>query len=215
MRVAINLSVHQLRQADLADAHRRGTGEAPDQPGPADLRDHRVGGDGRHRGDDALLRASWPRSACTSRSTTSAPGYSSLAYLRKLPAAELKIDRSFVLDLETSDDARKIADAVVNLAQALNLKVVAEGVETEGQYHILRRLGCDQLQGFLFAKPMSAKALALWAAGSDGPRSIQFRESLFKETAALETEAIHGSARSPPAGHRDIASSWASTSGPG
>ena len=74
---------------------------------------------------------------------------------------------------------------MVNLAQALNMKVVAEGVETDGQYQILRRLGCDQVQGFLFAKPMSAKALALWAMADDGPRSIQFRESLFKETAAL------------------------------
>ena len=92
-------------------------------------------------------------------------GYSSLAYLRKLPATELKIDRGFVLDLEHSEEARTIAEAVVNLAQALNMKVVAEGVETDGQYQILRRLGCDQVQGFLFAKPMTAKALALWAIG--------------------------------------------------
>jgi diguanylate cyclase len=65
-------------------------------------------------------------------------GYSSLAYLRKLPASELKIDRSFVMDLETSEEARKIAAAVVQLAQALNLKVVAEGVETYSQFQILR-----------------------------------------------------------------------------
>ena len=112
-------------------------------------------------------------------------GYSSLAYLRKLPATELKIDRGFVLDLENSEGARKIAEAVVNLAQALNMKVVAEGVETDGQYQILRRLGYDQVQGFLFAKPMTATALALWASGCEGPRSIQFRESLFQETAMM------------------------------
>ena len=112
-------------------------------------------------------------------------GYSSLAYLRKLPANELKIDRSFVLDLETSAEACKIAQAVVQLAQSLNMTVVAEGVETDAQYRILRGFGCDQLQGFLFAKPMSAKALTLWAMTDDGPRSIQFRESLFQETQSV------------------------------
>ena len=110
-------------------------------------------------------------------------GYSSLAYLRKLPAEELKIDRSFVLDLETSADARAVVDAVVKLAQALGLKVVAEGVETEAQQQILRALGCDELQGYLFAKPMSAKALALWAMNDEGPRSLEFRASLFQRDA--------------------------------
>ncbi|MBX9716372.1 MAG: EAL domain-containing protein [Burkholderiaceae bacterium] len=113
-------------------------------------------------------------------------GHSSLSYLRKLPTSELKIDRSFVLDLETSEDARKVASAVINLAKSLDLKVVAEGVETEGQNKILREFGCDQLQGFLFAKPMSAKALALWAMDDVGPRTMNFRSSLFKETCAAE-----------------------------
>jgi EAL domain-containing protein (putative c-di-GMP-specific phosphodiesterase class I) len=113
-------------------------------------------------------------------------GYSSLSYLRKLPAKELKIDRSFVLDLETSADARAVVDAVVKLAQALGLKVVAEGVETEAQNQILRSLGCDELQGYLFAKPMSAKALALWAMADEGPSALAFRPSLFEETAPME-----------------------------
>ena len=91
-----------------------------------------------------------------------------------------------VLDLETSADARKVASAVVNLAKALNLKVVAEGVETEGQNRILREFGCDQLQGYLFAKPMSAKSLALWAMDDVGPRSISFRLFLFLETQPVE-----------------------------
>ncbi len=74
---------------------------------------------------------------------------------------------------------------MVQLAQSLNLKIVAEGVENDEQYRILREFGCDQLQGYLFAKPMSAKALALWAMDDVGPRSIAFRESLFKATSAL------------------------------
>ena len=94
--------------------------------------------------------------------------------------------RSFVLDLETSEDARKVASAVINLAKSLDLKVVAEGVETEGQNRILREFGCDQLQGYLFAKPMSAKALALWAMDDVGPRTMNFRDSLFKATQPAE-----------------------------
>ena len=70
-------------------------------------------------------------------------GFCNFAMLRKMPAEELKIDRSFVLDLETSADARAVVDAVVKLGQALGRKVVAEGVETEGQAQVLRALGCD------------------------------------------------------------------------
>jgi EAL domain-containing protein (putative c-di-GMP-specific phosphodiesterase class I) len=108
-------------------------------------------------------------------------GHSSLAYLRKLPAEELKIDRMFVQDLEHSADARAVVDAVVKLAHALGLKVVAEGVENPRQKEILREMGCDELQGFLFARPMSARALLLWALGDRG-ESSEFRNSLFGET---------------------------------
>jgi diguanylate cyclase len=110
-------------------------------------------------------------------------GYSSLAYLRKLPAEELKIDRSFVSDLETSDEACTVVGAVVKLGQALNLKVVAEGVETEAQNQILRSLGCNELQGYLFAKAISAKALGLWVMNDVGPGPMVFRLSLFQPTA--------------------------------
>ncbi|MGC4060439.1 MAG: EAL domain-containing protein [Aquabacterium sp.] len=89
-------------------------------------------------------------------------GYSSLSYLRRLPARQLKIDRSFVRDLAASFDAQAIIEAVVRLSHALGLKVVAEGVETEAQARILARLQCDELQGFLFAKPMPEGALLAW-----------------------------------------------------
>jgi len=112
-------------------------------------------------------------------------GYSSLAYLRKLPAEEIKIDRSFVLDLETSDDARSVVDAVVRLGQALHLKVVAEGVETEAQYEILRNMGCHELQGYLFARPMSARAMAVWALDEAKPSPLEFRSSLFRPSTTL------------------------------
>jgi len=109
-------------------------------------------------------------------------GQSSLAALRKLPAAELKIDRSFITDLETSADARAIVSTIVRMGHRLQLRVVAEGVETEAQRDALQSMGCDELQGFLFAKPLSATALALWADGGGGPCDPGFRESLFQET---------------------------------
>jgi diguanylate cyclase len=110
-------------------------------------------------------------------------GQSSLAQLRRLAAAELKIDAAFVADLASGEQARSIVRAIVQLARSLGLRVVAEGVETEAQRDELMALGCDELQGYLFAKPMSATALALWAAG-DGPAAASaFRPSLFDPTA--------------------------------
>jgi diguanylate cyclase (GGDEF)-like protein len=91
-------------------------------------------------------------------------GYSSLSYLRRLPARQLKIDRSFVNDLETSADARAVVLAVLSVAHALSLSVVAEGVETAGQRDVLSRMGCDELQGYFYAKPMPARQLMAWIA---------------------------------------------------
>jgi diguanylate cyclase len=89
-------------------------------------------------------------------------GYSSLSYLRRLPARQLKIDRSFITDLESNTDAQAVVHGVIKLAHALDLSVVAEGVETKGQQGILRRLECDELQGFLFSEPLPAAALRAW-----------------------------------------------------
>ena len=83
-----------------------------------------------------------------------------------------------------SSALRAIRD--LRMAQAIGLKVVAEGVETERQQEILRQLGCDELQGYLFAKPMSARALAHWAMNQEGPSALDFRASLFGETRAVE-----------------------------
>jgi EAL domain-containing protein (putative c-di-GMP-specific phosphodiesterase class I) len=86
-------------------------------------------------------------------------GYSSMSMLRQLPIDVMKIDRAFVNDLDSDDSALAIARAIVSLAHTLGLRVVAEGVETEGQVVRLRALGCDELQGFHFARPLSAPAL--------------------------------------------------------
>ncbi|WP_434771544.1 putative bifunctional diguanylate cyclase/phosphodiesterase [Pseudomonas entomophila] len=86
-------------------------------------------------------------------------GYSSLMYLKRLPANELKIDRGFVRDLEHDSDDAAIISAIVALGQALGLRIVAEGVETEAQRAFLTRLGCDALQGYLLGRPVPAEAL--------------------------------------------------------
>ncbi|MFI5286959.1 MAG: EAL domain-containing protein [Candidatus Dormibacteria bacterium] len=86
-------------------------------------------------------------------------GYSSLAYLRRFPLDELKIDRSFVEGLGRDPEATAVAAAVMGMAHALNLTVVAEGVETVTQDAALRALGCDEAQGFLYSRPQSAKDL--------------------------------------------------------
>jgi diguanylate cyclase (GGDEF)-like protein len=168
MRVAVNLSVHQLRQPDLVE-------KIQDS-----LKRHHVPGE--------LITFEITESAAMEDAQASlrifermaqirvllsiddfGTGYSSLSYLRKLPASQLKIDRSFVQDVDKEEDARAIVRAVIKLSHALGLEVVAEGVETEAQQGILMRMGCDQMQGFLYAKPMPARNLLLWASGDDLP----------------------------------------------
>jgi diguanylate cyclase (GGDEF)-like protein len=81
-------------------------------------------------------------------------GYSSLSYLKRFPIDTLKIDQSFIRDIETAPDDAAIASAIIGLAHTLKLSVVAEGVETAGQLEFLARHGCDRTQGYLFSRPL-------------------------------------------------------------
>ncbi|ADQ05740.1 diguanylate cyclase/phosphodiesterase with PAS/PAC sensor(s) [Caldicellulosiruptor owensensis OL] len=81
-------------------------------------------------------------------------GYSSLIYLRKLPIGGVKIDKSFISEIESSKESRAIVEGIVLLAHKIDLKVVAEGVETKKELEILKEIGCDFAQGYLFSKPL-------------------------------------------------------------
>jgi diguanylate cyclase (GGDEF)-like protein len=89
-------------------------------------------------------------------------GYSSLSRLTQLPIRELKIDRGFMRDIEKDPNARAIVSTVVRVGQNLQLTVVAEGVETDGQRNLLTELGCDVVQGFLYAPALSPTAFGRW-----------------------------------------------------
>jgi diguanylate cyclase (GGDEF)-like protein/PAS domain S-box-containing protein len=86
-------------------------------------------------------------------------GYSSLIYLKKLPLTQIKIDQSFVRDLEVDVSDAEIVKTIVLMGQALGFKVIAEGVETEAQFELLKQYGCKEFQGYLFSKPIEAEAL--------------------------------------------------------
>ncbi len=89
-------------------------------------------------------------------------GYSSLSRLAHLPIRELKIDRSFMNNIEFDGGARAITTAVVRVGQSLKMSVVAEGVETEGQRRLLAELGCDVVQGFLYAPALAPADFERW-----------------------------------------------------
>ena len=161
MNVAINLSVHQLRTEELVP--RIESALARYQVMPSQLLCEITESvamediESTQRAFEELSRIGVYLSI-----DDFGTGYSSLSYLRQLPARQLKIDRSFVADIEVRPDARAIVSAVIQLAHQLGLRVVAEGVETEGQRDILLVLQCDELQGYLLARPMAVEALDDW-----------------------------------------------------
>jgi len=100
-------------------------------------------------------------------------GYSSLSYLAKLPVQTIKIDQDFVAQLSDSEANSRVIEAIVALGKAMQLEVVAEGVETDQQYAVVRRLGCDLVQGYFIARPMPADQLLTWIDGYEDTQSIK------------------------------------------
>ncbi len=89
-------------------------------------------------------------------------GYSSLAYLKRLPVDELKIDKSFVMNMERDADDAKIVRSTIDLGHNMGLRVVAEGIESEAVWYLLAKMGCDQGQGYFISKPMPSEQFAGW-----------------------------------------------------
>jgi len=100
-------------------------------------------------------------------------GYSSLSYLAQLPVQTIKIDQAFVAQLSDPDANTKVVEAIIALGKAMELEVVAEGVETDQQYAAVRRMGCDLAQGYFIAKPMPAAQLREWRGGYEDTQSLK------------------------------------------
>ena len=89
-------------------------------------------------------------------------GYSSLAYLKRYPLDKLKIDRTFIKDTPEDNDDVSLVTAIIQMARSLNLRTVAEGVETKEQWNLLKRMGCDLIQGYYLSRPMTAEDALRW-----------------------------------------------------
>lgn len=159
LRMAVNLSAHQLRSPGLVAAVQRVKQQFSLKGGELELEvTESTAMADPERAIDQLnaLCAMGVELAIDDFGT----GYSSLAYLKLLPIHTLKLDRTFVRDIETDANDAAISVATIALAHSLGLKVVAEGIETEGQSNFLREHGCDLLQGYFFGRPEPA---AVWS----------------------------------------------------
>lgn len=175
--VSVNLSAHQLRNADLVSLVRR------------ILENKAVGHE--------LINLELTETALLEDLTIARPilndlaalgvgihiddfgtGYSSLSYLAELPVKTLKIDRSFVGKLVDSDSNARVVQAIIALGKAMELEIVAEGVETDQQYAVVRKLGCDLAQGYFIARPMPADRFRRWQDGHEDTQSLKHASTI-------------------------------------
>jgi diguanylate cyclase (GGDEF)-like protein len=171
LRIAVNLSARQFRQKNLIGMIEQALGESRLAPSLLEL--ELTEGMLMHNVEEAThILARLDEIGVRLAIDDFGTGYSSLSYLKRFPIHTLKIDRSFVRDISTDPDDAAIVTAIVAMARSLNLRVTAEGVETEEQATFLRSLTCDQAQGFHFGRPMPAAdfGLRLGAARSQSLR---------------------------------------------
>lgn len=175
--VSVNLSAHQLRNADLVSLVKKILS--------------------RNAVERSLLNLELTETALLEDLTIARPilndlsalgvgihiddfgtGYSSLSYLAELPVKTLKIDRAFIDKITESDNIVRVVQAIIALGNAMEINIVAEGVETDQQYALVRKLGCHIVQGFFIAKPMPAERLRHWVGGHEDTLSIKHSSSV-------------------------------------
>jgi len=157
-RIAVNVSPIQLRQEDFVDIVRNAISESREVPHGLDLEiTESVIMENIEDNIEKLraIRDLGINIAIDDFGT----GYSSLGYLARLPVNALKIDRSFIITMDKGPDSMAIVSTIISLAHSLSLKVVAEGVDAEGQSRLLKLLNCDEFQGYLFSKPLPSHEL--------------------------------------------------------
>jgi diguanylate cyclase (GGDEF)-like protein len=156
-RIAVNVSALQLRSKDFVAVLERVVGGVPDHGIDLEITESLIMTDVE---DNIQKLTVAKRMGMRIFVDDFGTGYSSLRYIAKLPLDALKIDRSFIVAMASSPEDMTIVSSIVSLGRDLNLKVVAEGVDSEEQAKLLRLLKCDELQGFLFSRPVPADKIA-------------------------------------------------------
>jgi EAL domain-containing protein (putative c-di-GMP-specific phosphodiesterase class I) len=165
MRLGINVSAHQLQKKDFAELVMQVLKECDLPPKYLNLEiTESVIMHNMHEAFETLrkLRAVGITISIDDFGT----GFSSLSYLKDLPADHLKIDRAFVQNLPFSNNEANIARHIIQMAHGLNLQVIAEGVENHDQLEFLREAGCDEIQGFLISRPLPAEEITELLSGN-------------------------------------------------
>ena len=154
--VSVNMSLVQFRQKDLAEMVKRIMGECGFYPSLLTLEITESAFMQDIEFTKSVLTA-MKEIGCSVSIDDFGTGYSSLAYLKRFPIDNLKIDISFIREMVKDPDSASIVMAIINMAHTLNLKTIAEGIETEEQWNFLRLLRCDMGQGFYLSKPLPAE----------------------------------------------------------
>ncbi len=158
LRIGVNVSARQFQQPNLIESIARVLEETDLEPYLLDL--ELTEGSIMRDPEQAITKLHELKSMGVQISIDDfGTGYSSLNYLKRFPIDTLKIDKSFVTEINSDPEDAAIVNSIITLAHALKLNVIAEGVETEEQLEYLRALGCDEVQGFLFSKALSVDEL--------------------------------------------------------
>ena len=159
--IGVNLSAVQFRQGQVAEDVRLALAESGLDPQGLELE---LTESLLLQGEEAVLGtlAQWKAQGIHLAIDDFGTGYSSLAYLKRFPLDKIKIDRSFVINLQGDEGDRTIVQAMIQIARSINIRTIAEGVEEADIADRLREMGCDEVQGYLYARPLAVGDLEAW-----------------------------------------------------